>query len=682
MFALTKRRSSRTAISFAVFVAVFAGTLGLGVEPAEAVDCSGAASVCAKIETTTSTTNKPSEVNNDGTPCSQSLPASPVTVCGTASIRFTYSLGQGGAVVLGLPQSMWMGWYHNYAGQCTTSSYQAWDAAENAYVRMPATSVGWIDKRFWTLDVKTYVSQKTVTVAKPQTHTSTVIVKPGYWKKGKWYPPITKTVTTTDPVQPVTVTTYKLTDNIGLQGSRTGTQTFSSVGTHRYSYTEVIMNPWWVGRSVNYSPCYYPSAPKTVVNACPTEVGPGLMTGPTGNALTKFPVAVGPGKYDPKTEKRVWRTKPSANAGKYWVDTPSGGIMYSNIGLKWREPGALGFFSQKDSTAALSYARNCDDKIEYNTTAINQPCQYLGTTFPDKYGQWLPATDPLCKGFVPGNYLKTAAGKQSKCTYVQYYWDLMYQTSTNKQRFIKCETPKPCANCAINAWAHWKCNDASGSNGRNETYDFVNCDAKKKGADSAGPLGATCTVPSKAPKIYDAAGNLVPNGSQAFADGKPWLMRWQIPSPTVSVKDKWMQWIMAGNSSPYRSGLGLSDPKQPIFASDNKSASPLGSSNILTTPGTAQGKQGWTSADLYLRAYQGGSANATGGPLFVGSERADGGLRVDNNDTIPFGAYLAFLYTYEYTTSTGMGGPVTLVIPVTCGTDMGYLYWLSGRVTQ
>lgn len=679
-------RPRRIVIAFAAFIGVFAGTLGVGVEPAQAVDCAGPASVCAQLDTSTSTTPKPSESSSDGTPCSQSLPASPVTICGTASIRFTYSVGQGGAQVMNLPASMWMGWYHNYAGQCTTSSYQAWDAAEGAYVRIPANGVGWIDKHWWTPDIRTSSIKRTVTVAKPATHTSTVVVQAGYWKtvnkKKVWVPPVTKTVTTTDPVVPVTVDVYKVIDNIGYQGSSTRTQTFSTPGTYTYMYTEVTMNPWWTGRSVTFSPCYYPSAPKLVVNQCPTEVGPGQMTGPSGNAVSTFPVAVGPGKYDPKTEKRIWRTRPATNMGSKWVETPSGGILYSDIGMKWRQPGATSFFSQKDSTAALAYARDCESTIEYNTTAINQPCQYLGTTYPDKYGQWLPASDPLCKGFVPGNYLKTAAGKQSKCQYVQYYWDLFNQTYTNKQRFIKCDVPKACADCAIRAWAHWKCNDATGSNGRNETYDFINCNVSKPGPDSGGPLNATCTVASKQPQIFDSKGKLVPNGSQAFADGKPWLMRWLIPKATVAVKDQWMQWIMAGNSSPYRTGLGLSDPTQPIFASDNKNASPLSADNILTTPGSAEGKPGWTSADLWVRAYQGGGANNAGSPLFLGSERKDGGLRINDKDTIPFGAYLAFLYTYDYTTSTGMGGPVTLTIPVTCGTEMGYLYWLSGRVTQ
>lgn len=587
----------------------------------------------------------------------------------------------------GLP-GQWLWWDNQYANQCVGASYPAYDPAKKAYDTYYANAVGWVDNHYWLFGIDTVRTPRTVTVAGPQpiygtepvySYKSVYNSKTKKWTTVKTQTGTRQIITGYTPVVPVTVTVSTITDRTNSGMDNTTTRTYSTPGTYSYTRVDVTYFPNWNGRTVNYGPCYYPSAPKLITNNCPASVGPGTMTGPSGNAATSpWPVPTGPGTYDPQTEMRKWRTAPAnAASNPLWVNAPNGGTLYSTIGMEWKK-GATSKFFQQGNTTALALARDCTD-ITYNTTALGQPCQYLGTTYPDKYGKWLPATDPICQ-LTPGNYYKKAAGEATKCQYVQYYWDPFSQQYTSKQTFLQCEPPQACPDCAVDGWANWKCNDANGSNGRDLTYNFANCNSTTT---------YMCSFADSKPTIKDPAGVTKPNGAQVLANGKQWTLAWNAPSAVrsstggnVTPQNKWMQFLRAENSQPVRVGAGTGADTQPVFAHTTKTANPTNTSSLLTDAGSETGTDGWDKSTLYLRAYQGSKVNLTGSLLYVGRNQVANPATVNPNGLIPYGVYLAFIYTHPRTVSTGPGGTVTIDVPEVCATNMATLYMTSGRPTN
>jgi hypothetical protein len=682
------------------FLAVFVSS------PSHAVDCStvSAADFCTSSGSTTDAGTPTNTTSSNGVSCDKPLPSAPTVTCGTASIRYGNKPGNVGSTISGLPGT-WMGWSDQYAMQCFGATVQVYNPFNGNYLTYRATGVDWKDYRYWTPQVSTSTQKLSVYIAPSYTYQEDVYG--WYWKpkKKEWdYRKIGTRTVTVPQAPPVTVTTYSFTDNTLSSSNFTRQATLSSPGWNNYTLTTVTVWPLWVGRTVVYGPCIFPKAPQLVKTECAVGIGPGYMNGPFGNSATKpWPVPTGPGTHDVQTEVKRWAAVPNSAAvrnSKYWKPmsgpNTAGGVLYSDFGLAFEDPITNAIFSQKGNETAMNYVANCGE-IRYKTTAKDQKCQYLGKTLKGLNGVWLDSgyttTDPrgtevkVC-AFTYGNYEKSADRTESKCYHTHYNWDQWAQVDPNLNLFMYC-TPKYFLSPYVDR-AHWNCQFPNGRIGYDATTNFAN-------PNSACQPNVTyqCRFSSAAPVIKDPSGRVVPNRSQMLPNGKQWEVFWAAPnllidryvggrlSSRVPAENQWMQWMQASNSQPYKTTLTADDGTQPIFASTEKNADPATAKSILTDLGSAKGKSGWTDSTLYLRSYKGAPANTTGATMYVGkTEGVPNFATVAPNTLIPYGTYMAFIFTYMEKITSDMGGTVEINVPQTCATDMATFYVTAGRPTS
>lgn len=738
--------SSRTMGSSLISTVTMSLVLGLGLaivplSTEKAFASGGATDIGTTSESTVEDTAAATKSSNTGT-CAQSLPAAPVRYCGYMSFgaRVHSPHLAFHRAVSGAPQAQWQdssGRTHlnNYKGQCQGEWIPIYDptldpaTGANHAANKPANSHLWSIGVWWR-DNQYYVP-KTITESKwshynPRWKYSTKKTKKTITLP---FPPFKFTYTVTETVRELndpkrvlvrvtrnTIEGFTQRDytTIGPGGSANGIQTLTF--------------PWYTNRIVDYGGCNYPKAPKLYTNVCAASVGPGYLTGPYGNSATSpWPVPTGVGKYDPQTELKRWNTRPAnASSNPLWKETGGGrGILYSNIGMAWENPDVefllnrtkiigssatagisgtsrwSGFFPSGSALAGqlLSYIKDCPD-IVYQVSARDQSCVYLGSTFGADYGKTFGPRSEYCSKFTPGNYTREATGRTMKCQYAEVFWDNStagnrgsgYGETLNpkgdpvfKRELLGCDEPKLDPSAEIDGWSHWVCNDSRGSVGRNNSYNFANCSGPRPDGTVDIADEYRCVAPDAGePRVLDPETGFVgPNRSQVLASGKQVQVLW--PAPTgISVfsggrlshvgtpENMWQQWGLIPGSKPINDSLSLDDPNQSIFGNYLEGRSPDSSRSVIGGPG----KDGWDTPWLYLRAYKAAGINNSDSSIRIGDETvAPGG-------GLPLGLTTTFNATIEKTVSTGLGGSITINVPISCDMPEAYLYVISGRATD
>jgi hypothetical protein len=222
----------------------------------------------------------------------------------------------------------------------------------------------------------------------------------------------------------------------------------------------------------------------------------------------------------------------------------------------------------------------------------------------------------------------------------------------------------------VNTWANWKCNDATGSNGYNDTYDFAHC-----GGTITASLPKCVWNGSTTPAITSPAGTAASNGTQAPANGKAWQVTWPTLTTSKPVLNEWVEMVMVKNSQPYRSGLSSDDSTQPFIASFTKG----GSSVVVDTQNSGTGLDGWAQHTAFLQFFK--ASTVVPSAFTFGSETSNP-VSLGSKAVNPFGVYLVYHWTYTYAVSTGVGGSTVMQVPGTCVTNMAYFYPVSGRSTK
>lgn len=401
------------------------------------------------------------------------------------------------------------------------------------------------------------------------------------------------------------------------------------------------------GRDVQYS-CYYPQAPYSVYKTCPTDIQ-GTMTGPYDNAATnpRFPVLIGPGQYDPKTQLKDWHIP-----------------MYSPIGDAYRRNGPN--LSPSNATA-YSLVVNCQ-AMYYNVTVNNNQCWWAGTA-----GPWFNNSLAPIGGlqgtsncsFTPGNYNKYADGQQVTCKYGVYPSGYGYSGN----QFVGCggKAYNPTAHYDGKAW--WCSIAPNGALGWNTTDNFAtDCKAKQ-------PNNCTWSNGTGKLTITDPYGIVQESGAQVQADGKVWT----ITAPTLDCpgsQNMWQQWVIADGSKPARTGLAGNNSTQPVWGSYQKT----GTASFLTYAGTPVGATGWGNNVFYVKFNQATVTNDGTKSIKVGSDTSNP-VTVASGSPIPFGIYFMYHYSINDTTYTNVGGNVNFNNFHTEATPAYYFYPVSGRVT-
>lgn len=633
-----------TALAAAVIVGLLATLLTFFTPPAPAAaECLTPTGLCAEVPAPNQTGSP--ESPKPGGSCSEQDGVSPDTWCGYGSFdnRYTGSMlitdpsplppepltpVYGVAGSSGLPGEFYRSVaYNGYADQCKVSRIVADPATGRQSEVLAARGVFWKDTRSWTF-VTTTTSSTSVTNKKMTKGSVFDLGSRVDMLSGKW----------------VIIKNYKAPSTANYNVAVT---TVTSTKTKYYS-----------GRSTSYS-CDYPAGPQTITKYCPTSIGPGTMEGPYDNSKTS-PRFSQTQDIDPLTRVRVWKATAKPAAGEKFVD----GILYSKIGYAYKTNPNL-FKQAGTNSAAVDYVRGCDE-IDYVANVSNTSCfAQDGKT---------PITGKECT-FSPGNYHKIAPGKRMQCTYYTYPNRSVPQVLL---AFGGCKAPVECTDdkCFVDAWANWKCNDSTGSNGRDLTYNFANCGMTDKEEQ------AVCGVAPK-PVIYDPNNVIIRNGSQVVANGTALKVYWPAVSPKIpgnsgwsnKIENKTLQWRVAGGSQPMKGGAANASD-QPVWGNTDKGSG----ASLLTNSANGPSQDGWSTTSLFLKFFQGTRTN-NGGTITVGQNEVANPVVSKSGDLIPFGVYGVYSFSIPRTISTGLGGSQTKQIPFTCVTDMAHFYSVSGRVT-
>jgi hypothetical protein len=430
----------------------------------------------------------------------------------------------------------------------------------------------------------------------------------------------------------------------------------SSVTVAKWSYVEELISPSQkiaTSRTLTWS-YVRPTLPTRITKWCPTQAGPGLLTGPYGNSVTMYPQYLASGAADPQTLPHRW-TRPA---------------QYSPIGTA-QVSGQL----IKGSTTALNLVLNCGP-MNYQFTADQNNCSIL------ENGTWVTRTGPTNCGLVPGNYDRVGKPYETNCAYAYY-------PQTGERKFISCTASQDCTGLTrcigFNSKGHVPCPPAAINNTSYapDNYNFFTCTTNPNP-----PPAYSCTwsFGGGLPEIFDPYGRKVVNGSQVSADGKPW--RVNFPALTVGgkvVKNQRVQFVVAKNSQPVRKSLttglelAVSDPTQPVFGATTSSNT---TTSILTRLPSSTGQIGWPR-DLYLRFYKASTSATAATP--IGSAEPEfgtltGATSIPKDSILPYGVYAVYRFTYDQTLTTSVGGTVTRNVPGTCRSPLVLMYPVSGRV--
>lgn len=661
-------------------------------------------------------------VQPNSSTCDKGLPEMPVVVCGYASFGASvaaYQMG-GQRLTTGLPETYFNGRHHGYAGHGQDEYRDVYDptldpaiganhrASNGANSQYYSIGIWWRDKRRWmpktTIDTATVSNNPKYTFELQSRELEVPIATA----------PFSRTITeyyTVRKVRPaIKVRTLKIVDNT-MSGRDTEKYTMLPAGSAPITTQYITIDVRWTNRDVDWGGPNFPRTPRIQTNECAAHIGPGYMTGPSGNDATNpWPVPTGVGTYDPQTEPKRWNTRPAnAESNPYWVEDNKGGKLYSDIGLLYRDwrfkslnsrpyPHTVGPVSTSLLNAATQAVDNCPD-IVYEVSAQDQDCVYLGDTFGSDKGKTFSNTSDYCSKFTPGNYLKEAEGFTTTCQVAEVFWDPEpydnfgmvgdkrfsnpYGGPVYEKTFLGCDQEvslnKP---ATVREWVHWLCDDLNGNFDKNNDYNFADC----SGPTPNGPPDVADTYRCVAdnggePEIIDVeSGNITGPESQMLANGKQVQVRWPSPegiavlsngvlSRIQNPDNPWMNWDVVSGSEPVNDDLPLDSSDQKVFGNWRENVDPNSASSDLGGPG----KDEWDTPWLYLRAYQAAPVNNTGSSVSVGD------ANVAPEETLPLGVTTTFDATVKRTVETGLGGTLEINVPVICDMPDAYLYVVSGR---
>lgn len=386
-------------------------------------------------------------------------------------------------------------------------------------------------------------------------------------------------------------------------------------------------------RNVTYG-CSWPATPSTTSKTCPTSIT-GVMTGPYDNAKTdpRFPGLLSPTGVDPKQQVKTWTIPRNSSIGS----------AYAKYGPTL-SPGPA---------KAMSLVLNCP-RMDYAVNVSGAACV-------DTAGKKLTAA--AC-AFTPGNYYKAATGTETTCRYATY-------PDGRGNVFINCGGNAGNLAANYDGRANWRCDDAAGRNGWDNTYNFANC------GGTVPPPTCKWDNTTGAPAITDPYNRKVKSGAQVPADGKQWKVTWpKISGECANADNKWQQFVTVTGSQPFREGQKASGDTQQVFGAHSKAET---KSSILADRGSSTGVVGWNKQDLYLRFNQ--AAPASGKAFTFGSgEVSNPAKKAVKGAVVPYGVYAVYRYTVKKTVKTGPGGSVVINVPFTMTSPMFYVYPTMGRV--
>jgi hypothetical protein len=549
-----------------------------------------------------------------------------------------------------LPTSYYGRWDNGYGTQgapCMNSPKRGYDPLTGDPIDYYALGVSWTDKATW--HVSTVVNDTvTFDLVKPK-QTVTALI---------------------DPIN-------HLFDSPHVGKSYTNT-TKASVFVWVIHVTSTTRTTTYTSRSTSYS-CDYPSLPfVSWPKVCPTYVGPGYMTGPSGNANTNYP-QISPGVFDPRYAKHKWASKPIDNASvaKIVLDPVKHAYLaYSPIGWDYHSgTNKSQFLDWQSNTAGqnsriLSEVLNCDD-LKFESRLDQSACWDSNNNYLTWKGTLTDPSNPC--GFVPGNYQKTVNGYSIKCYYGVYPYE-------GKVKFKNCLGETSCADCSINQPVHFYCSGANPSEGagRDDIHDFMTYGC---GGPDGGGTPVCKWTGNATPTIYGPTGSTVANGSQVSANGKQWRVAFpkvSITGVSASILDNfWMQFVTADGSQPVRPGVSPGADNQQVLGSTDKTSK----TSALTVMDSSTGTNNWNNQDFYMRFFQGTNANTSTAPATLTGGAKGNTVNTPKGGLLPYGVYAVYHYTYKVTSSTSVGGTVTLLQPGTCISNMAYFYPVSGRVS-